>query len=86
MRLILMAVMLESQITLKLLANYMSFSSSKRIAKVIDKLNWIEAGKGKYSIRNYCKKKITQDSIEQKHLVNDSIWEIEKVAIKKRLR
>ena len=34
--LILMAVMFESQITLKLLTNSMSFSSSKRIIKVLD--------------------------------------------------
>ena len=36
-----------------------------------------------YSRRSYCKIKITEDSIEQKQLVNGSIWKIEKEALKK---
>ena len=36
-----------------------------------------------HSRRNYCKIKLTEDSIEQKQLVNGSIWKIEKAALKK---
>ena len=53
------------------------FSSSKRIAKVIKKANIIEIEKVIYNIRNYCKIKITEDIIEQKQLVNGSIWKTE---------
>ena len=75
--------MLESQIALKLLTNSILFSSSKSIVKVIKKANIIEVGKVIYNIRNYCKIKITEDSIEQKHLVNGSIWKTEITALKK---
>ena len=54
------------QIALKLLTKSILFSSSKRIAKVIKKANIIEIGKVIYNIRNSCKIKITEDSIEQK--------------------
>ena len=84
--LILMTAMLESQIALKLLTKSILFSSSKRIAKVIKKANIIEVGKVIYNIRNYCKIKITEDSIEQKQLVNGFIWKIDKVALKKSKR
>ena len=40
-------------------------------------------GKIIYSRRNYCKKKITEDSIEQKQLVNVFISKIEITALKK---
>ena len=59
-----MTAMFESQIALKLLTNSILFSASKRIAKVIKKANIIEVGKVIYNIRNYCKIKITEDSIE----------------------
>ena len=78
-----MTAMLDSQIALKLLIKSILLSSSKRIAKVIKKANIIEIGKVIYNIRNYCKIKITKDSIEQKQLVNGSIWKIDKVALKK---
>ena len=78
-----MTAMLDSQIALKLLIKSILLSSSKRIAKVIKKANIIEIGKVIYNIRNYCKIKITEDSIEQKQLVNGSIWKIDKVALKK---
>ena len=52
-------------------------------AKVIKKANIIEVGKVIYNIWNYCKIKITEDSIEQKHLVNGSIWKTEITALKK---
>ena len=39
-----------------------------------------------YSTRNYNKIKITEDSIQQEQLGNDSILKIEKVALKKRQR
>ena len=39
-----------------------------------------------YSRRNYCKIKITEDSIEQEQLVNGSIRKIEKAALKKSQR
>ena len=82
MWLILMTVMLESQIALKLLTKSNLLSSSKTIAKVIKKANIIEVGKVVYTnIRNYCKIKITENSIEQKQLVNGSIWKIKKVAL-----
>ena len=68
-----MTKMLESQISLKLLTKSILFSSSKRIAKVIKNANIIEVGKVKYNRRIYCKIKITEDSIEQKQLVNGSI-------------
>ena len=66
MLLILLTAILESQITLKLLTKSILFSSSKTIAKVIKKANIIEVGKVINSIRNYCKIKIIEDSIEQK--------------------
>ena len=45
-------------------------------------INIIKVGKVVYTnIRNYCKIKITEDSIEQKQLVNCSIWKIKKVAL-----
>ena len=44
-RLILMAAVLESQITLKILAKSISFSSSKMIIKVLNKGEWIDVGK-----------------------------------------
>ena len=78
-----MTAMLESQIALKLLTNSILFSSSKRIAKVIKKANIIEIRKVIYNIRNFCKIKITEDNIEQKQLVNGSIWKIEKASLKK---
>ena len=81
-----MTAILESQIALKILAKSILFSSFKRIAKVIKKANIIEVGKVIYDIRNYCKIKITEDSIEQKQLVNGSIWKIKKVALKRSLR
>ena len=38
----------------------------------------------KYTVEKYYFKiKITEDSIEQKQLVNGSIWKIEKAALKK---
>ena len=83
MLLILMTEMLESQIALKLLTNSILFSSSKRMAKVIKKANIIKVEKVIYNIRNYCKIKITEDSIEQKQIVNGSIWKIKKVALKR---
>ena len=43
-------------------------------------------GKVIYSRRNYCKIKLTEDSIEQEHLVNGCIWKIEKAALKKSQR
>ena len=43
-------------------------------------------GKVIYCRRNYCKIKITEDSIEKKQLVNSSIWKIKKAALKKRQR
>ena len=78
-----MTAMLESQIALKLLTKSILFSSSKRIAKVIKKANIIEIGKLICNIRNYCKIKITEDSIEQKQLVNGYIWRTEITALKK---
>ena len=39
-----------------------------------------------YSKLNYCNIKITEDNIEQEQLVNNSIWKIEKVALKKSQR
>ena len=68
-----MTAMVECQIALKLLTKRILFSSSKRIEKVIKKANIIEVGKVIYNIRNYCKIKITEDSIEQKQLVNGFI-------------
>ena len=81
-----MTAILESQIALKLLAKSILFSSSKRIAKVIKKANIIEVGKVIYNIRNCCKIKITEDRIEQKQLVNGSLWKIEKTILKKSKR
>ena len=78
-----MTAMFESQIALKLSTKDILFSSSKRIAKAIKKADIVEIGKVIYNIRNYCKIKITEDSIEQKQLVNGSIWKIKKVALKK---
>ena len=78
-----MTTMLESQIALKILTKSILFSSSKRISKVIIKANIIEIGKVIYSIRNYCKIKITEDSIEQTQLVNGSIWRTEITTLKK---
>ena len=72
-----MTAMLEFQIALKLFTKIILFSSSKRIAKVIKKTNIKEVGKEINNIRNYCKIKITEDSIEQKQFVNGSIWKIE---------
>ena len=43
-------------------------------------------GKVIYSRRSYCKIKVTEDSIEQKQLVNGSISKIEKIALKKSQR
>ena len=48
----------------------MSLSSSERITKFLDKGKWIER---KYR-GNYCEIKISEDTIEQKQLVKDSIW------------
>ena len=67
-----MAVTLESQITVKFLQTASQFWSSKRIKKVLNTWNMIVIGKVIYR-RNYCKIKITEDSIEQKQLVNGSI-------------
>ena len=72
-----MTAMLESQIALKLLTKSFLFLSYKRIAKVIKKANIIEIGKVIYNIRNYCKIKIAEDTIEQKQSVNCSIWKAE---------
>ena len=79
-----MTAILESQITLELLVKIISFSSSKRIIKVNNKAKIIEVGEVIYSIRNYCKIKITKDSIEQSQLVNDFIQKIEMTALKRR--
>ena len=81
-----MTAMLESQIALKLLTKSILFSSSKRISKVIKKAIIIEIKKVIYNIRNYCKIKITENSIDNKQLVNGSIWKIKKVALKKSQR
>ena len=78
-----MTAMLESQIALKLLTKSILFSYSKTIAKVIKKVNIIKIGKVIYNIRNYCKIKITEDSIEKKRLVNGFIWKIKKLALKR---
>ena len=45
--------------------------------KVLNTGKWIEVGKVKYNRRNFFSIKITEDSIEQEQLVNDSIWKIE---------
>ena len=55
----------------------------QEIAKVIKKANIIEIGKVINNIRNYCKIKITEDSIKQKQLVNGFIWRTEITALKK---
>ena len=78
-----MTAMLESQIVLKLLTKSILFSSSNKIAKVIKKANIIKIGKVIYNIRNYCKIKITKDSIEQKQLINGSIQKKEITTLKK---
>ena len=68
-----MVVMLEYLIALKLLEKACRFLSSKRITKFLNIWKWIEVGKLISNRRNYYKIKITEDSIEQKQLVNDSI-------------
>ena len=77
-----MAAMLESQITLKLLTWVCRFHPLRDI-KVFNMGKLIVNWKIICSIRNYCKIKITKNSIEQKQLVNDSIWKIEIIALKK---
>ena len=78
--------MLYSQITLKLLAKNMSFSSFKRIAKVLNTGRWIEVGKIIYSIINYCNIKIAEDSIEKKQFENDYMLKIKITALNKSQR
>ena len=46
----------------------------------------VVVGKVIYRIRNYCKIKITEDSIEQKQLVNGFIQKTEITALKKSQR
>ena len=72
-----MAVILESQIKLKLLTNNISFSSSKRITEVHIQQKWIEIEKVIYIKRNYYNIEITEDSIDHKQFVNNSIKKIE---------
>ena len=55
------------------------FSSFRRISKFLNTGKLIEVGKVIYNNGNYNKIKITEDRIEQKQLVNDIIWRIEKV-------
>ena len=78
-----MTAVLESQIALKLLTNSILFSYSKRIAKVIKKVNIIEIGNVIYYISNYCKIKITEYIIEQNKLVNGSICKTKITILKK---
>ena len=77
-----MIVMLELQISLKLLTKNMLFSSSKRNTKVLNTGKWIEVGKVVYSNRFYIKIEKTDGSTEQKKLAYDFIQKIEITALK----
>ena len=62
-----MAIMLESQIALKLLTKSMSLYPPRRLQKSLIHEKWIEVGKVIYSKRNFKRIKITEESIEQKN-------------------
>ena len=72
-----MAVMYESQITLKLLIRACLLSFTKGTSKLY-KGKWIVVRKLINNKRNYNKIAVTKDGIEYEQLSNDSIWKIEK--------
>ena len=60
----------------------MSLNSSRRIQKSLIKEKWIDVGKVIYSRKNYCKIKITEESIQQKQLLDNYIQKIKITALK----
>ena len=62
---------------------HVRFHPPRGLQKSFIKKEWIVIGNVIYNKRNYCKIKITEDSIEQKQLVNGSIWKLVKAALKK---